>query len=145
MAGAQRESAGGEVSRRMPALFVAHGVPASLLDVEYGNALRRFSARQVSLDGIVVVSAHWESLRPIRVTRSEQLELLRDFGTMPSPVERVNYRCRGHLGLADRVVALLGGAGISAMAEPSRWYCTSFIRSARRQRFAVKPEKLGMQ
>jgi 4,5-DOPA dioxygenase extradiol len=104
----------------VPALFVSHGVPASLLDQEYGNALRRFSARQLSLDGIVVVSAHWESLRPVRVTRGEQPTLLRDFGTMPSPVERFSYPWRGHAGLSDRVVALLECAGIPALADPSR-------------------------
>lgn len=106
--------------RRVPALFVSHGVPASLLDQEYGNALRRFSARQLSLDGIVVVSAHWESLRPVRVTRGEQPTLLRDFGTMPSPVERLSYPWRGHAALSDRVVALLEAAHIPALPDATR-------------------------
>jgi 4,5-DOPA dioxygenase extradiol len=106
--------------RRVPALFVSHGVPSSLLDAEYGNALRRFSARQLVLDGIVVVSAHWESLRPIRVTRMEQPTLLRDFGNLPSPVQSFTYPCRGHVGLADRVMALLEAGGIRAAAETSR-------------------------
>jgi 4,5-DOPA dioxygenase extradiol len=106
--------------RRVPALFVSHGVPASLLDTEYANALRRFSARQVTLDGIVVVSAHWESLRPIRVTRMEQPPLLKDFGSLPSPVHSFTYPCRGHVGLADHVVSLLEAGGIRAAADTAR-------------------------
>lgn len=118
--GDQGAEARKETARRMPALFVSHGVPASFLDEEYGNALRRFSARQVVLDGIVVLSAHWESLRPIRVTRVEQPVLLRDFAGMPSALERFSYPCRGHLGLADRALALLQAAGIGAVADASR-------------------------
>jgi 4,5-DOPA dioxygenase extradiol len=107
--------------RRVPALFVSHGVPASLLDREYGDALRRFSARQMTLDGIVVVSAHWESLRPIRVTRVAEPALLYDFGSMPSPAgERFSYPCRGHFALTDRTIALLEGAGIKALADTAR-------------------------
>jgi len=106
--------------RRVPALFVAHGVPSSLLDAEYANALRRFSARQLTLDGIVVVSAHWESLRPVRVTRTEQMTLLKDFGTMPSPAQTFTYPCRGHFGLADRALGLLEAAGIRAVPDATR-------------------------
>jgi 4,5-DOPA dioxygenase extradiol len=104
--------------RRVPALFVSHGVPASLLDREYGNALRRFSARQMTLDGIVVVSAHWESLRPVRVSRIAEPPLLYDFGNMPSPAgERFSYPCHGHFGLSDRALALLAAAGIKAVPD----------------------------
>lgn len=106
--------------RRVPALFVSHGVPASLLDQEYGNALRRFSARQLALDGILVVSAHWESLRPIRVIRAAQPALLTDFASMPSPPDCVSYPCRGDVGLADRAIGLLDAAGIPALPDSSR-------------------------
>ncbi len=103
-------------------LFVSHGAPASLVDEEYGNALRRLSARQLMLDGIVVVSAHWETLRPVRVTTAEAPQLLRDFGNMPSPVERFSYPCRGHVGLANRVISLLDTAGIAAVPDPSQGF-----------------------
>jgi hypothetical protein len=119
-AGAGNEARKEHPGRRVPALFVSHGVPASLFDLEYGNALRRFSARQVTLDGIVVVSAHWESLRPVRVTRSEQPTLLQDFSGMPTPVQRFSYQLRGHIGLADRVIGLLGAAGIAAIGDAGR-------------------------
>lgn len=118
------EAAGGDRrtpdwGRRVPALFVSHGVPASVLDHEFVNALRRFSARQLMLDGIVVVSAHWESLRPVRVTRVAQPELLYDFKGLPSPAQRFDYPCRGSAGLADRVIDLLGRGGVRAVADAS--------------------------
>jgi 4,5-DOPA dioxygenase extradiol len=109
-----------ERRRRVPVLFVSHGAPASLVDAEYGNALRRLSARQLMLDGIVVVSSHWEALRPIRVTTADAPRLLPDFGNMASPVERFSYPCRGHAGLANRVISLLERSGIAAVPDPGQ-------------------------
>jgi 4,5-DOPA dioxygenase extradiol len=106
--------------RRVPALFVSHGVPSSLLDNEYANALRRFSARQSALGGIVVVSAHWEALRPIRVTRVAEPVLLKDFGDLPSAPGTFTYPCRGDLDLADRVLGLLQSSGLAASPETTR-------------------------
>ncbi len=109
-----------DAGRRVPALFVSHGVPSSLLDEAYGNALRRFSSRQTALDGIVVVSAHWESLRPVRVLRADTPQLLHDYAGLPAPAERHAYPCRGHVGLADLVLSLLAAAGVPALADGAR-------------------------
>lgn len=117
---ARRDRRMPDTGRRVPALFLSHGVPASVLDQEYGNALRRFSARQIFLDGIIVVSAHWESLRPVRVLRTATPVLLDDFGGLPSPAERFTYRCPGHVALADLVVGRLRAAGIPAVPDDSR-------------------------
>ncbi len=108
------------VRRRVPAVFVSHGAPNTLFDEEYGNALRRFTSTQGRLDGIVVVSAHWESLRPIRVTRVVRPLLLCDFTGMPSRIERINYPCPGSTVIADQVLALLGQAGIQAIPDACR-------------------------
>jgi 4,5-DOPA dioxygenase extradiol len=107
-------------AQRVPALFVSHGSPNSVFDDEFGGALRRFAAPLEPLEAAVVVSAHWESFRPVRVTRSGHPELLYDFSGMPSRVERVSYLCRGSIAVADRVVELLGRAGIKVAADPSR-------------------------
>jgi 4,5-DOPA dioxygenase extradiol len=107
-------------TKRVPALFVAHGSPNTVFDDEFGNALRRFAALQGRLDGAVVVSAHWESLRPVRVTRSVQPELLYDFSGMPSRIERMSYPCRGSSVIADQVLALLDKARIAAVADAGR-------------------------
>jgi len=106
--------------RRVPALFVSHGSPQALFDQEWGNALRRFAAHQSNLDAIVAISAHWESLRPVRVTRSSRPELLFDFTGMPSNIERHSYAPQGHPKLADEIVALLEGAGIRAVTDATR-------------------------
>jgi 4,5-DOPA dioxygenase extradiol len=109
-------------ARRVPAVFVAHGSPNTIFDEEFATALHRFGARQGPLDGAVVVSAHWESLKPIRVTRGVKPDLLYDFSGMPSRVESLSYSCRGSLALSDHVLALLASAGIPAVADPGRGF-----------------------
>ncbi len=116
-AGLERRQRGG---RRVPALFVSHGSPNTVFDDEYAGALRRFAAPLEPLDAAVILSAHWESFRPVRVTRSGHPELLYDFSGMPSRVERISYSCRGNTAVADRVIALLERAGIKAAPDPSR-------------------------
>jgi 4,5-DOPA dioxygenase extradiol len=101
-------------------MFVSHGAPNTLFDDDYGNALRRFACTQGRVDGIVVVSAHWESLHPIRVTRNPRPELLYDFTGMPARIERVVYPCPGSVTLADEVLALFERAGIKAVPDETR-------------------------
>jgi 4,5-DOPA dioxygenase extradiol len=108
--------------RRVPALFVAHGAPDTVLDEEFGNALRRFGGRQARLDGAVVVSAHWESLRPIRVTRSPHPDLLYDFPDMPARVDQMSFSCAGSPSVSDRVLRMLDAAGLQATADPARGF-----------------------
>lgn len=106
--------------RRVPVVFVAHGSPNTVFDHEFGTALRLFAAHQGALDAAVVVSAHWESLRPVRVTRGVHPDLLYDFSGMPSRVDRLSYPCRGSVAVSDQVIALLEDAGIRAVADPAR-------------------------
>jgi 4,5-DOPA dioxygenase extradiol len=108
--------------RRVPALFAAHGSPNTVFDHEFGMALRLFAAHQGRLDAAVVVSAHWESLRPIRVSRGAHPELLYDFSGMPSRVDRLSYPCRGSVTVSDEIIDLLDGAGIKAVADPARGF-----------------------
>jgi 4,5-DOPA dioxygenase extradiol len=109
-------------SRRAPAVFVSHGSPNSVFDEEFGEALRLFGAQQGRLEGAVVVSSHWESLRPIRVTRCEKPELLYDFSGMPSRVDRMSFKCTSSLALSDAVLERLRAAGIPATGDPGRGF-----------------------
>lgn len=117
--GPERRTAG---CRRVPALFTAHGSPNTVFDHEFGTALRRFAAYQGVLDAIVVVSAHWEALRPLRVTRHAHPELLYDFSGMPSRVDLLSYPCRGSLDVSDCVIDHLQSAGLPAVADPARGF-----------------------
>jgi 4,5-DOPA dioxygenase extradiol len=107
---------------RAPAVFVAHGSPNTVFDHDFGQALRRLAAHLGPLDGAVVVSAHWESLRPIRVTRGAHPDLLYDFSGMPSRVDNLSFPCRGSVTLSDEVVALLGTANLASVADPGRGF-----------------------
>lgn len=115
--GADRRRATG---RRVPSVFVAHGSPNTVFDREFGLAVRRFAARQGQLDAAVVVSAHWKSLRPIRVTRTARPDLLYDFSGLPARLDLLSYPCRGSVAVADHVIALLEGAGMKVVADPAR-------------------------
>lgn len=108
--------------RRVPAVFVAHGSPNTVFDHEFATTLRRFAAHQGPLDAAVIVSAHWESLRPIRVSRGANPDLLYDFSGLPSRVDQLSYPCHGSVTVSDQVMALLEAAGIRAVADPSRGF-----------------------
>src|SRR5689334_7649440 len=108
-------------SVRMPAWFVAHGAP--LLAVEHDDftaALRKEAAALPRPRAIVVVSAHWESPGPVRVTSHDRPPLIYDFSGFPPELYAVRYPCPGDPPLAAEIVTLLVAAGVNASAEPRR-------------------------
>jgi len=108
--------------RRVPSVFVSHGSPNSVLDEDFGEALRLFGAKMGDLDGAVIVSSHWESLRPVRVTRCSKPELLYDFSGMPTRIDRMSFKCPSSLALSDLVLDRLSAEGVSAVADPARGF-----------------------
>jgi 4,5-DOPA dioxygenase extradiol len=106
--------------RRVPAVFLAHGSPLTILDEEFGTALRRFASWQQDLAALVVVSAHWDTVRPIHVTSSQRPTILHDYSGFPAWLGGRTYPCPGHPALASEIVALLGTEGIPAVLDPGR-------------------------
>jgi len=102
---------------RAPAAFIGFPSPLLVKDEEYGTALRRFGIRLRQPKGIVVASAHWHTIRPLRVTGSTRPALLHDYGDYPSWLDRVSYRCAGAPALAADVAALLGTVGQPAVVD----------------------------
>lgn len=123
-------------SRRAPALFVGFPSPLLVKDDEYTRALRRFGIQLRAPRGIVVVSARWHSVRPLRVTGSEKPKLLHDYGDYPRWLEAVRYPCSGAPLLALEVVSLLQTAGTPAMLDMgqgfdySTWMPISLVYSS---------------
>jgi 4,5-DOPA dioxygenase extradiol len=105
---------------RAPALFVSHGSPLALVEDEFKGPLRRFGAHLRPAKSVIVVSAHWQTIRPLRVTSSRRPATLHDFEGFPAWLSTITYKCPGHAGLADQVAGVLTAAGIDAMTDAAR-------------------------
>jgi 4,5-DOPA dioxygenase extradiol len=111
----------GDMSGRLPALFVSHGSPmVAIEDEDWGRRLRQFGASLPRPDAVVVVSAHFEAPAPVRITASRAPETIHDFSGFPPALNRIQYVARGDPDLASRVRNLLGRAGIAATLDPRR-------------------------
>jgi 4,5-DOPA dioxygenase extradiol len=106
---------------RLPALFVAHGAPYSALGGDdHAAALRAFGETVRGAKAIVVVSAHWQVSRPLRITSWERAPLLYDFGGFPEELYHIAYPAPGSPLLAARVSGILQAGGQQVRPEPER-------------------------
>ena len=95
-------------SSRMPAVFVGHGSPMTVLDRVKGPEMARATAGLRRPDAILVVSAHFE-VAPPSLGAVEPIPLVYDFYGFPDEMYQVRYPSPGAPTLANRVAALLGG------------------------------------
>jgi len=118
---------------RQPVIFVPHGggpwpfvdLPGfiSARDVEvlraYFEALPR--ALPAPPKALLVVSAHWEEAAPTVMT-SAHPPILYDYGGFPPEAYAIEWPAPGDPALAERVVRLLGEAGIPARTDARRGF-----------------------
>lgn len=115
---------------RMPTVFIPHGGgPCFFMDWDPKDAWDRMAAylRGVAADlphapkAIVMVSAHW--LEPeATVTAGTQPGLIYDYYGFPPHTYELQYPAPGEPALADRILALLGAAGVPAKGDASRGF-----------------------
>lgn len=106
---------------RQPTIFLAHGSPLSGLGGDdHAAALAAYGQRTSGMKAILIVSAHWQVSRPLRVTAWEQAPLLYDFSGFPDELYRLTYPAPGHPGLAARVVHVLQAEGQPARFDTER-------------------------
>ncbi|KAG2437473.1 hypothetical protein HXX76_006123 [Chlamydomonas incerta] len=113
-------------SGRMPTLFWNHGGgPMPLLgdrsQASLTQYLKTVAARLPKPTAIVAVSAHWEADK-VMVSTCPAPPMLYDYYGFPPESYEFKYAAPGDPQLAQRVLGLLGGAGIAAAADATRGY-----------------------
>lgn len=106
--------------QRAPAVFISHGSPLAQMDAAFKQALRLYGAHLRPPKCVLVVSAHWPSVRPLRVTSAEKPETMHEFAGFPAWLSSVSYKCPGSPALAEQVVAMLADVDIPALLDARR-------------------------
>ncbi len=94
---------------RMPALFIEHGSPYALDDLEWQADLHRVAQSMPKPRSILIISAHWRE-PGFAIGATETIPLLYDFYGFPEHMYQVRYPAPEAPDLADRVAELLGAA-----------------------------------
>ena len=104
----------------MPLVFVSHGAPDAPPKAPDSVACWRAIGRDVPPPrAILAVSAHWQARQPT-ASLAGAPETVHDFSGFSPVLHRMQYPAPGEPLLAERVVALLAGAGIAADLHPDR-------------------------
>jgi len=104
-----------------PAVFISHGSPMVAIEHDgYTEALAGLGRAFPAARAVLVISAHWQTERPVRVTAWERAPLVYDFGGFPEELYRLTYPAVGDPALAADVAGMLGEAGVAAVLEPRR-------------------------
>lgn len=77
---------------------------------DHAAALHAFGQAHQSAKAILVVSAHWQVSRPLRLTAWDRTPLLYDFGGFPEELYQLTYPAPGNPALATRIAGVLRAA-----------------------------------
>ena len=115
---------------RLPTYFVSHGGgPWPWMKAQYGATYDKLEASLVDIrrqagarpKAVLVVTSHWET-EGFMVSSGAAPEMIYDYGGFPPHTYQVRYPAPGQPQLAERVAALLGGAGLPAGLDGQRGF-----------------------
>ena len=87
---------------------------------DHAAALHGFGQRNSAVRAILLISAHWQISRPLRVTAWESMPLVYDFSGFPEALYRIEYTAPGDPGLAARIAATLRAEDQDATFDTTR-------------------------
>lgn len=103
-----------------PTLFLSHGSPMLILQDSPARGFLAGLGQELDRpDAVMVVSAHWETAVPT-VSAAARPETIHDFHGFPRPLYALTYPAKGAPDLADRLVDLIGAAGLRGHRDPAR-------------------------
>ena len=106
---------------RLPAAFLAHGSPMSALGGDdHAAALLAYGQAHQTAKAILIVSAHWQISKPLRISAWDRAPLVYDFGGFPEELYRVTYPAPGNPVLAARVAEVLRAADYNVVLQTER-------------------------
>jgi len=105
----------------LPTLFVSHGAPTLPLepDVPAHRFLTGLGNRFPEIDGILCISAHWNTRAP-SVNAVSKPSTIHDFSGFPGELYRITYPARGDPDLARRVAGRVTAAGMPCDTDTGR-------------------------
>ena len=107
-----------EHARRMPALFVGHGSPMTMITDNPERAqLARIGAELPRPRAVVCVTAHWESRGRIHVTAPGHPRTIHDFRGFPQELFDWRYPAESPGWLVERIAALAGEERVQPDAD----------------------------
>ncbi len=108
-----------ENSELLPAVFLSHGSPMTVLDQgPYSKALAEFG-RSVNSTAIVMISAHWQE-PGIQIASGAHPKLIYDFGGFPPELYQLKYDAPGSPALASEIATELKRAGFEVGMDAER-------------------------
>jgi 4,5-DOPA dioxygenase extradiol len=105
----------------LPTLFVSHGAPLFAVEPgETGPLLHQWAQKlPADVRGVVIMSPHWMA-RGSAVMTTAAPATWHDFGGFPAALYELQYPASGDPALGEKVMKLLGAAGIAAQADTKR-------------------------